>query len=346
VGDVQGAAWESNLGDGSGAFRSFQKSAAIMDRLEAGNISNPAFRHDYVRILAALALAHNHSSDPAAARLGKKCRELADSGFRAHPDDPTAIADLLTAVSMQADLLVAQKKYEEMLPLRQRVLELNGRLAALRPGRDDAQRDLALAHKRLGALYGVLKRFGESREEYEQAAAIDEARVNGHPGDARAKMDLSFDYSDLGWVTSRQGNDAAALVAHRKALAIRVEAARADPNDFRAARFVASSTGRISVVCRRLGDLKQALATGREAVVLWTKLAERSKTDWEVGTEVGDAHADLGQVYDLMGSKPAAAAEYELARSTYVDLRDRGLLPAALKEKIEEYSTAAAAARK
>ena len=237
VGDVQGAAWESNLGDGAGAFRSFQKSAAIMDRLEAGNISNPAFRHDYVRILAALALAHNHSSDPAAARLGKKCRELADSGFRAHPDDPTAIADLLTAVSMQADLLVAQKKYEEMLPLRQRVLELNGRLAALRPGRDDAQRDLALAHKRLGALYGVLKRFGESREEYEQAAAIDEARANGHPGDARAKMDLVAPTTAT-WdvVMSRQGNDAAALVAHRKALAIRVEAARADPNDFRAAR--------------------------------------------------------------------------------------------------------------
>ncbi len=347
VGVVQGAGWEANLGNGAAAFESLRKSAAIMDRLASGNASNPAFRRDYIRVLDEVSLASAHSGDTAgAARSGEKSSALAEEAFRAHPDDPAAIGDLLAVVSMQGDLLAAQTRYQEMLPLRQRVLELTGRLAKMNPERAEVQRNLALAHKRLGAVYGVLERFLESRSEYEQAAAIDEARCAKNPSDGRAKTDLSFDYSDLGWVSSRQGDDAAALVAHRKALAIRVAAAAADPNDFRAARIVASSTGRISNVYLRLGDLKQALSTGRDAVTQWARLVEHSKTDWELATELADAHHDLGEIYMAMGSKPAAAAEYEQARSIYVGLRDKGVLPAALHKRIDELAADVASVKK
>src|SRR5581483_10310244 len=106
----------------------------------------------------------------------------------------------------------------------------------------EVHRTLALAYKKLAALYGVLKRYDESYRAYDQARVIDEARCAASPADRRASMDLSFDYSDLGWVLSRLKDDSGALASHMKALKIRQEAAKSDPDDVRAASAVASST--------------------------------------------------------------------------------------------------------
>jgi hypothetical protein len=68
----------------------------------------------------------------------------------------------------------------------------------------------------------------------------------------RAKLDLSYDYSDLGWVAARMGSDGDALASHRRALALREEAARVDPNGQRAAISVASSTNRIANLLHKM----------------------------------------------------------------------------------------------
>jgi len=347
VGLVQGAGWEANLGNAAAAAESLRKASAIMDRLSTANGSNPTFRHDYIRVLNEVSLATARIGDrTGATRTIQKSSALAEAAFQAHPDDPATIGDLLAVVTAQGDLMVGQADYEAILPLRQRVLELTARLASMNPARPQVQRNLALAHKRLGALYGVLHRYAESRSEYEQAVAIDEARSNRDPSDNRAKTDLSFDYSDLGWVSSRQDDDAAALSAHRKALALRVAVAAADPNDYRAARIVAVSTQRLANVYVRLGDLKQALATARDAMTQWLKLAEHSKTDWEAATDLADSHRDLGEVYAAMGAKPAAIAEYQQAQSIYADLRDKGVLPAGLYQRFEEIASDLASVKK
>ncbi len=76
------------------------------------------------------------------------------------------------------------------------------------------------------------------------------------------------------------------------------------------------------------------------------QLAEHSKTDWEAATDLADSHRDLGEVYVAMGAKPAAIAEYQQAQSIYADLRDKGVLPAGLYQRIEEIASDLASVKK
>ena len=165
----------------------------------------------------------------------------------------------------------------------------------------------------------------------------------------RAKLDLSFDYSDLGWVTGRMGAYAEALAWHRRALALRQEAARADPNDMRAAKAVASSTKRIGMTLRKMGNFDEAVAESQRAVALYDDLTKGSTAEWSTVEELADAHSDLADaLVDLAarrGTPPArqleyrarAIAEYLKAVALYEGLRDKGVLPKAHEKYIAEY---------
>jgi tetratricopeptide (TPR) repeat protein len=150
-------------------------------------------------------------------------------------------------------------------------------------------------------------------QEYERAREIDERRCTRNPTDTRAKLDLSYDYSDLGWVTGRMAAYEAALVIHRRALALREEAARADPNDQRAAQSVASSTNRIGNVRHRMGDPDATLELQR-AAALWEKLAGRPGPPVR-GATAGRTEPGRGRIWEAV--------------ELYDGRRTRGVLPAA-----------------
>ena len=347
IGVVRGAGYESNLGNPGASLESLRKSNAILERLAGKDVRNEALRRDSLRVLNRLSSAYSATGDHVrASDVAAQSLALAETEFRAHPGDPAAISDLLAAVSRYGDLLANSSKFQEMLPLRQRALALTGQLASAQPDGVEIQRDLALAHKKLAALYGVLKRLDESHAEYEKALAIDQARSDGNPSDSRARMDLSFDYSDLGWVLSRQDQNPAALAAHFKALSLRTELAKADPHDARATRSVAASVGRIAAVYRLMGDFDHAVEWSRDAIAKWKRLTENPQAGWSTVTELADAHGDLGQVYELFAPKKhpsywrIAVTEYDQARSLYAGLRDKGVLPKAQYQKIADYTVA------
>jgi tetratricopeptide (TPR) repeat protein len=227
---------------------------------------------------------------------------------------------------VEADLLTFAKKYDEAIPIRQSILATEQRIVAAKPSDLGVRGNLALAHKRLGALYGVVKRYEEGRREYEQALAIDEEYLKTNNG-PRAQLDLSYDYSDLGWVTIRLGNQPAALAFYRKAQALRQSAAAADPNDHRAAVAVASITERVAAQLRRMHDLPAALQESQHAIALWKAVAERPGSGGSNTSDLADTHDERADIYIEMKNFPRAVAEYEEAISLYSSLRDRGVLP-------------------
>jgi tetratricopeptide (TPR) repeat protein len=239
-------------------------------------------------------------------------------------------------------------------------LELTRKLVELQPGLAEAERSLALAEKKLAALLGVSQRYQESRDAYERARAIDERLSARNPSNMRAKLDLWFDYSDLGWVMARMGTYTEALSSHRRALALREEAARADPNDVRAAAAVASSIARISSTLRRMGNFDEAQAESQRAVALFEDLTTRSRADWTIIEDLANAHSDVADVLaDLAARRGVTAArqqefraraiaEYRKAIELYEGLRAKGVLPKAhekyiadLKEDVEKVRRAA-----
>ena len=345
IGVVQGATYESNLGNYPASLESLRKSAAILDGLAKKDPRDESLRRDHLRVSNRLSSAyaavgdHAHAFDAAAQSLA-----LSEAGYREHGDDIAALSDLLSAVSRYADTLADATRYQEMLPYRQRALELTERLASMQRPADDTERNLALAHKKLAAVYGVLKRLDESRTEYEKALAIDQARSDRDPDHAR--MDLSFDYSDLGWVFLRQKQFNAALDADFKALKLRSTQVEADPRDVRGARAVASSTERIAAAYNEMGDVSHSIEWSHDAIGKWKVLAEKDK-GWSAIVSLADTHAELAETYESYAPKNhpqfwhSAAAEFEEARQLYAGLRDRGVLPQALNTKITQYGDSA-----
>jgi serine/threonine protein kinase/tetratricopeptide (TPR) repeat protein len=348
IGDVQGNLGKANLGKVSATLESYRKAEQILAGLVARSPSDDSLRLDYARILGGLAGAYNVNGDHANARLlSEKNLELATAALRAHPKDPEVLRVMMGSQSLAGDLLSDEKKYEEVIPIRKNILDLQQRLVEAEPGDLRGRADLALAHKRLGALYGVVKppRYEEFRREYEQARVIDEAYLQA-VGTTRAQLDLSYDYSDLGWVTTRLGDMPTSLEFHRKALALRESAAAADPKDHRAAVSVASSTERIGGVLRRMRRLPEALQEMQRAVVLWKDLADHPGSAWSITSDLADTHDELADVYIDMKAFPRAVAEYEQAIKLYTSLRDRGVLPKALYAQIDEMKTQADKCRK
>jgi tetratricopeptide (TPR) repeat protein/predicted Ser/Thr protein kinase len=346
IGDVQGNLGTANLGKVSAAVESYGKAEAILAGLLARAPSDDSLRLDYLRVSDSLAGAYSVAGDQARARqLSEKNVALAAAALRSHPDAPAFLHAMMSAQSIAADLLTNEKKYDEAIPIRQKILDLQRRLSAESPADPASQPNLALAHKRLGALYGVVKRYEEGRREYQEARIIDEQYLAANGG-TRAQLDLSYDYSDLGWVTIRLGDQAAALALYRKAQALRQSAAAADPKDYRAAVSLASISERIGSQLRRMGDLPAARQETQQAIALWKKLADRPGSAWSNISNLADTHDEFADIYIDMKAYPRAVAEYEHAIDLYVSLRDRGVLPKALYAKIDDLKAQADQCRK
>lgn len=346
IGEVQGDGGVSNLGNVTAALQSHRKAEEILARLLARSSSDDSLRLDYLHASGNLARAYSASGDVAHARaLSEKNLAMAGDALRAHPNDLGFLNAMIVAQSTAADLLTNQKKYEEALPIRQSILALQQRCVEQSPRDPGVHANLALAHKRIGALYGVLKHYQESRAEYEQARVIDEENLK-NVGGPRAQLDLSYDYSDLGWVTVRLGDQAAALALYRKAQALRQTVAQADPNDHRAAAGVASITGRVAAQLRRIHDLPAALEESQHATALWKQLADRPGSAPSDTVELADTHDERADIYIEMKAFPRAVGEYEQAIQIYTALRDREVLAKVLYPHIDELKAQAEKCRK
>lgn len=358
IGEVQGDLAESSLGRVPAAIDSFRRAEQALGRLLNKDSSNDSLRADYLRVSNQLASAYSNAGRfGEAAELARRNVRIAEDVLSGRRSDYQTIQSTLAARSVLADLLTDQAQYNDAIPVREAVLALSRRAAGLRPQEPEAQRTLAVAEKRLAALYGVTRRYAESRDAYERARQIDEQLYSWNPSNQRARLDLSYDYSDLGWVAARLGNYEQALTSHRRALALRTEAAKADPNDFRAALAEASSTDRIGALLHRMGDLKGSLATLQLAIQRFENLTDSPDVDWRAVQYLADTHVDAAETLAALAAKQAAPAarqrytdralsEYERARETYSRLLDQGVLPKAMLKTISDIQTAESALKR
>ncbi len=343
IGDVQGALGGSNLGRVPAALESYRKAEQILAGLVARAPSDDSLRRDYLRIADGLANMYEEAGEFTSAHaLSDKNLVLAKAVVQAHPRDPEALHGLMRTQSTIADVLTVEKKYDQAIAVRLGILDIQRRIVELLPTDANAQIALALAHKKLGALVGVVQppRYEDARREYEQAREIDERQL-ASSGGSRAQLDLSYDYSDLGWVAIRLGDSPGGLAYYRKALALRQAAAAADPNDYRAAFATASSHERIGRLLRQMGDAPAGIIEIQQALVLWQELADRPDAVWSTVRNLADAHSELGACFVAMRAFPRAATEYDQASEIYKTLRDRGVLPQSLNKQMDELKSQA-----
>jgi tetratricopeptide (TPR) repeat protein/predicted Ser/Thr protein kinase len=342
IADVQGAVGEANLGEFPAALANYERAQAIYTRLLKASPYDPGLLQEYNRNTNNLSRSFMHDGQlPKALALAQQSVSMSETGMRAQPDNPVSVSGVISSLSALADLYTDQYDFAAATPIRERIEKLSVRHAQMRPGDAESMRTLAIARKRLAALYAVSKRFGEARREYQEAAAIDEASLARRPDDTRAKLDLSYDYSDLGWVSGQLGEYEASVAAYRRTLALRTEAAQADPHDQRAANSVAAAHVRVGKALRKARDLDNSEKEVRLGVAMLQDLVNRG---WARPFELAMAYDDLADTLESQCEKKRggracfAAPALEVHKEFVIlqDLQAQGHLPKADDHMIAE----------
>ena len=179
-------------------------------------------------------------------------------------------------------------------------------------------RNLALMEKYLINVYAELGRREEGLASARRALEIDETRLRSNPRDRAMRLDVSFDYSQLGTTLHELGRTSEAIPHLESALAIRRELVGEDPGDKRAQDRLAWILGELGRVHFEAHHHQDALRHLTEALALRRLAGGASQ---QTQTEA-DLNRRLAQVHDVLG-QPAQACIFwqDAARALPTDPR-------------------------
>ena len=251
---LQGAPGMANLGSSQSARRTMQNALALRQRVLATNPRSVDFRRE-------LARTHREfvslSKDKDMLPHAQASLALIEKLRLERPDDTTLLSEQALSEHSVAFALTMAARYPEAIAYYR---------SALSHSAFSDSSDVALYRKRLGALLIKTDSLTEALGEYRAAATVDEQRVRENPADARAQMDLSYDYSDRAYILRLMKNHKEAVDLYRKAKKIRVNMAAADRRDLRAAGALASVSWRLGQALADAGDRKNSQAEFLNAV--------------------------------------------------------------------------------
>jgi len=270
VGEVQGGPSGSNLGDSAAALKSYASAREILDALLVAEPRNLEAQRLLARVhfLTGEVFMYLRKFDEARRSfdVGLQLRQsLASTGLELDR------RDLAGAYFRLADVL--DHDAETSLGFRRRALDTFESLLAAHPDDPEAQRNVALTYKTMGTALGDLKRYDEEKSAYLKALDLDERRVAGDPNSTVARLDLSFDTSQLATFLINRGDPAGALRYLRRTIEIRKSLVAADPKDARVRlrlAFAQLRSGRLRLRTKdtlgALEDLNAARTLSEEVV--------------------------------------------------------------------------------
>ncbi len=201
----------------------------------------------------------------------------------------------------------------DVLPLYQRGKDALQRLAAADPGNAGWQRDLSVAHNKIGDVLVAQGNLAhQALESYRASLDIAERLAGADPGNAGWQRDLSVSHNKIGDVLRAQGNLAQALESYRAALDIRERLAGADPGNAGWQRDLSVSHNKIGDVLVAQGNLAQALESYRASMDIAERLA---------GADPGNAgwQRDLIVSNVKLAESAQGAGSIDVARQHYAE---------------------------
>ncbi len=305
--ELQGVGGASNLGDPRAARQSLNKATSLLEGALASAPGSVEIRGDLAKANRQFAFQGNDGQD----RMAHAQRSLAlmEQLHRERPSDAKVLDDLQKSEFAMARVLAGQSRYQESVGYYRRALANS---AGSTPG------NVALIRKSLGAVLIQTGALDEAIREYKAATAIDEQRVREQPANGRARLDLSYGYSDTGFILARMNQLPAAVEAYRKARAIRATMAAADPRDARAATALVSVEYRLGCTLARNGQRGEAVQAFHRSVLAGEAMVS-SLPDRSVGTlALADACWNIGLCYRKVWPSCALAQPWLLrGRSLY-----------------------------
>jgi tetratricopeptide (TPR) repeat protein/predicted Ser/Thr protein kinase len=315
VGNAQGDPQEPNLGDPAGALASYMKARTLLLDLRRKEPSNSEIERllgsvdEHIadvlpRTQITLILRHNREAVEVFDDLARK-----DTGLKALQDSARAHFYLAEAMTGEGDYRRALREW-------QLAQEIFSRIAKAEPDSDNAQRNLALAEKRLAGVYYALDDCTHSIVHDQTAAAIDAHRMELNPHNETARTDLSFDWIEIGSCLENIGERQAALEILQRTVLLRRSIAREDLNDARAQQGLEEALRVTAGVEIESGHIAKALILLHEALAIGLKLTAKQKQANEELANLGLDYYALGMAYRKAADWRSALAMFTRAEKT------------------------------
>jgi tetratricopeptide (TPR) repeat protein len=303
LGHVQGgSANTANLGDEAAGRASHRKGLALRkalaarfpDDLEARSRvvaslidTGPSLEHAKEAVATAESL---HAARPLETRFTRQvaaAQYALGSQYREIGDMPRALA-----------------AFESATPVYQAIYDANPRGA-------EANRALALCHKRLGAILAEMqspRALGHLRS----AVALDEATLSEQPNGPQERRDLSVSLIQLGIALQKAGDLKGALAPLRRAVVLREGLVRDDPDNARAPRDLAVALWSVGVLQNDMGHWADALASLDRAALLAKSLAATTRPTGTqdlratIARALADSYEGSGRLSEALGFRKQA----------------------------------------
>jgi serine/threonine protein kinase len=263
VGQVQFDLNTSNLGDAEGSLASYRTARSILAEHLVRSGPSPTLER---------LIARTYDGE-----AGLQLYQLKFTDARASIMEALKIRERLAASGLQEDQRGLGSGYFQLgsalnnidkhasLEAKRRALAIFEALLAAAPTAPEAQRNVALACKSLGATLNDLKRYDEVEPLYRRALSLDEARLAADPNSAMTRMDVSFDLSSIASLLATQQRPEAVRYWERT-IEIRRALAEADPMDMRARGRLAFALKGSGATRMRFADYARALDDLQAAV--------------------------------------------------------------------------------
>jgi non-specific serine/threonine protein kinase/serine/threonine-protein kinase len=308
VGDVQGGPNIGNVGDTSGALKSYRKVQAIWEKIASLEPGSPEDQRrlagaytDVGLMLARTGDHHGHLE------MCRKALAIYQAVAERNPE-PKYRGDLARGYWFLAD---ASDSTAEKISNFRKAASLYEELSVTEP---QHLRNLALSYKYLSTHLNKSGDLAGSLEVSRKALAIDERRAESDPSNTEAKLDLSFSLSQLGHTLLATGDASGGLASLREALKLRLAVAQADPKNAHARFSVAVLYQDIGDVLLERGDPTAALEEYLRAEEAFEEVARNDPVNSEFKSRAAKSYSKVGAAYALIASSEESPASQRMAR--------------------------------
>ena len=330
VGDLQGGlAGSGNLGDLTGALASYEKAHSILASVIALEPDRVDASQQLARLYGSISNLHmrlRHQAEGLSnAEAGLAIWESLTA--RSSNDEDTQ-RGLAGAYFRLADAY-GYEKDPKSVAIRGKALVMYESLLQRHPNDPEAMRNVALTHKTLSAGLLDTGRNVEAIEHLEKARELDQQRTAADANNAQAKLDLSFDLSEIAQAYDNQKQPGKALGYMQQTLDIRQGLADADPKDARIKGRVAYALLRMGQLHLELDEYASALPNLRSSIIINkafgsdpAAIADTAQAYIAIGdSESGLAHAMPPSTPQHTSHLQAACSSYHTAVERYRQLK-------------------------
>jgi eukaryotic-like serine/threonine-protein kinase len=318
VGDVQGRPLNPNIGDTAGALASYRKAASIYDVLGAASSPDVSLQREVAIAWLRLSELLTPAGDTAGALTYARRALAIEDRVTTDASPADARRALAAAHSRVGDLLSATGDTAGALAERRRTLSMMQAIAASTPRHNETQRQLGVAHQRLGNQLGNpnYPNVGDSAGalvEIERAVAIFNELAAANPDNALYKRLVGVIHSNYADILRALNRIPESLTRQRQSLAAFQALAGVDASNVAAQNDVAIGRSKVAELLDLEGEPAEARREYEAALAIHQRLAALDPQNTGLRLEVASDYNRLATLQTKQRDRAAALENHSFA---------------------------------